>query len=144
MFVPKRTKYRKMQKGRSLTRSFENRGTVLEYGTVGLKATEVSRITSRQIEAARRVLLRYIQKGGKIWIRVFPDKPVSKKPPEVRMGMGKGDVDHYVFQIKPGRIIYEISGIPTNKAVEALKQASYKLPFKTKIIIKENSSASMN
>lgn len=138
MLTPKRTKHRKAQKGRSLTRVFEGSGTLLENGTVGLKSTEVSRITSRQIESARRVLLRYITKGGKIWIRVFPDKPVTKKPPEVTMGIGKGDVDHYVFEIKPGRIVYELGGLPVEKAIEALKQASYKLPFKTKIVIKED------
>ena len=138
MFTPKRTKHRKAQKGRSLKREFEGSGTLLEYGVAGLKSTEVSRITSRQIESARRVLLRYITKGGKIWIRVFPDKPVTKKPPGVTMGIGKGDIDHYVFEIKPGRIVYELGGIPLEKAVEALKKASYKLPFKTKIVKKDD------
>ncbi len=134
MLVPKKTKYRKSQKGRSRSRTFESRGVNLEYGSFGLKALESARLTSRQLEASRRVLLRYIQKGGKIWIRVFPDKPITKKPPEVTMGGGKGDVDHYAFPVKPGRIIFEIDGISGEKAVEALKQASFKLPFKTKIV----------
>ncbi len=134
MLVPKKTKYRKSQKGRSRSRTFESRGVNLEYGSFGLKALESARLTSRQLEASRRVLLRYIQKGGKIWIRVFPDKPITKKPPEVTMGGGKGDVDHYAFPVKPGRIIFEIDGISGEKATEALKQASFKLPFKTKIV----------
>jgi len=123
-----------MQKGRSLKRNFESRGVNLEYGSYGICSTDNKRITSRQIESARRVLLRFIRKGGKIWIRVFPDKPITKKPPEVGMGGGKGDVDHYVFQVKPGRIIFELDGIAESDAMKALQQISYKLPFRTKII----------
>ena len=134
MLTPKKTKYRKAQKGRSLKRDFESRGVELEYGNFGICSLENKRITSRQIESARRILLRFIRKGGKIWIRVFPDKPVTKRPPEKRQGGGKGDVDHYVFQAKPGRVIFELGGILEVDAMNALKQISYKLPFKTKII----------
>lgn len=134
MLTPKRTKFRKAQKGRRLKRDFESRGVALEYGTFGIFSLENKRITSRQIESARRILLRYIRKGGKIWIRVFPDKPVTKRPPEKRQGGGKGDVDHYVFQVKPGRVIFELGGISEADATTALKQIGYKLPFKTKII----------
>ena len=134
MLTPKRTKYRKAQKGRRLGREFECRGVTLEYGTFGIASLENKRITSRQIESARRILLRFIRKGGKIWIRVFPDKPVTKRPPEKRQGGGKGDVDHYVFQVKPGRVIFELGGVPEVDAMNALKQIGYKLPFKTKTI----------
>ncbi len=134
MLTPKRTKYRKAQKGRRLGRDFECRGLNLEYGTFGIASLENKRITSRQIESARRILLRFIRKGGKIWIRVFPDKPVTKRPPEKRQGGGKGDVDHYVFQVKPGRVIFELGGVPEVDALNALKQIGYKLPFKTKTI----------
>jgi len=134
MLTPKRTKYRKAQKGRRLGRDFECRGVTLEYGTFGIASLENKRITSRQIESARRILLRFIRKGGKIWIRVFPDKPVTKRPPEKRQGGGKGDVDHYVFQVKPGRVIFELGGVPEVDALNALKQIGYKLPFRTKTI----------
>jgi len=134
MLTPKRTKHRKVQKGRRLKRDFESRGVSLEYGQFGVCSLENKRINSRQIESARRVLLRFIRKGGKIWIRVFPDKPITKRPPEKRMGGGKGDVDHYAFQVKPGRIIFELDGISESDAMTALKQVGYKLPFKTKII----------
>ncbi len=134
MLTPKRTKHRKMHKGRGLKRNFESRGVDLEYGAYGICSIDNKRITSRQIESARRVLLRFIRKGGKLWIRVFPDKPITKKPAEVPMGGGKGDVDHYVFQVRPGRIIFELDGIAESDAMKALKQISYKLPFRTKII----------
>lgn len=136
MFTPKKTKYRKMQKGKSRNRTFESRGTELEYGTYGIKVMDNCYITSRQIESGRRVLLRYTRKTGKIWIRIFPNKPITKKPPEVGMGKGKGDVDHYVFVAKPGRVVYEIDGVTDEVAMKALKQVGYKLPARTKIIKK--------
>jgi len=132
MLLPKKVKHRKWRKGRS--KGLENRATQLSFGTFGLKSLETKWINSRQIEAARRAILRYLKKGGKLWIRIFPYKPVTKKGTEVPMGGGKGSVDHYVFPIKPGRIIFEIEGIKETEAKEALKKASAKLPIKTKFI----------
>jgi len=119
-------------KGKS--KGIERRGTKLVFGNFGLKSLETRWITSRQIEAARRVIIRYLKKGGKLWIRIFPDKPVTHKGTEVPMGGGKGSVSHYVFPIRPGRIIFEIGGIPEEEAKEALRKAGDKLPVKTKII----------
>ena len=119
-------------KGKS--KGVTTRGTELVFGTFGLKSLGTSWITSRQIEAARRAIIRYLRKGGKLWIRIFPDKPVTTKGTEVPMGGGKGRVSHYVFPIKPGRIIFEVTGIPEKEAREALRKASDKLPVKTKFI----------
>lgn len=134
MLVPKKVKYRKWQKGRSRKRDVEIRGVNLVFGGFGLKAEESAWITSRQIEAARKAMTRYVQKGGKIWIRIFPDKPVTKRPPEVTMGGGKGSPDHYVFPVRPGRVLFEIDGIADDVAREALRRAGAKLPIKTRII----------
>lgn len=112
----------------------ETRGTNLAFGSFGLKSLDTRWITARQIEAARRTMTRYIQRGGKIWIRIFPDKPITKKPPEVTLGGGKGAVDHYVAPVKPGRILFEIDGVPEATAREALRLAAHKLPVKTKIV----------
>ena len=132
MLQPKKVKHRKWHKGRS--RGIESRGTELSFGSFGLKSLEARWITARQIEAARRAMTHHIQRGGKIWIRVFPDKPVTKKPPEVTLGGGKGAVDHYVVAIRPGRILFEIDGVTPGVAEEALRLAGHKLPVKTKIV----------
>jgi large subunit ribosomal protein L16 len=129
MMQPKRTKYRKQFKGRN--RGVATRGNKVSFGEFGLKAVELGRITSRQIEAARRAMSRHIKRGGKIWIRIFPDKPVSKKPLEVRMGSGKGNVEYWVALVQPGRMMFEIEGVPEDLAREALRLAADKLPVKT-------------
>jgi len=134
MLIPKKVKHRKWHKGRSRDRVFENRGTKMNFGAYGLKAESSAWLTSRQLEAARRAIMRVLQKGGKIWMRVFPDKPITKKPPEVTLGGGKGAVDHYVTVVKPGRIIFEIDGVSESIAHQALRLAGYKLPIKTKIV----------
>jgi len=121
-------------RGRRRSKGIESRGTELAFGSFGLKALERKWITSRQLEAARRVIIRYLKKGGKFWIRVFPDKPVTAKGTEVPMGGGKGSVDHYVFPIKPGRIIFELEGLEEATAREAFRGAADKLPIKTKFI----------
>lgn len=132
MLQPKKVKHRKWQKG--TTRGYETRGTELAFGAFGIKSLEACWITSRQIEAARRAMTRYIQRGGKVWIRIFPDKPVTKKPPEVTLGGGKGSVDHYVAAIKPGRILFEMDGVTTEIAQEAMRLAAHKLPVKTRFV----------
>ena len=132
MLQPKKVKHRKWQRGRS--RGVETRGTTLAFGSYGLKSTESRWITARQIEAARRAMTRYIQRGGKVWIRIFPDKPITKKPPEVTLGGGKGNVDHYVFPIKPGRILFEMDGVAEKIAAEAMRLAAHKLPVKTRFV----------
>jgi large subunit ribosomal protein L16 len=132
MLMPKKVKHRKWRKGRS--KGIEFRGSDLVFGSFGLKSLGTRWLSSRQIEAARRVVIRYLKKGGKLWIRIFPDKPVTKKGTEVPMGGGKGSVDHYVFPIKPGRIIFELDGIKEQEAREALEKAGDKLPVKTKFI----------
>ncbi len=132
MLQPKKVKHRKWQRGRS--RGIASRGTELAFGSYGLKALESCWMTARQIEAARRAMTRFVQRGGKIWTRVFPDKPITKKPPEVTLGGGKGSVDHYVVPIQPGRILFEMEGVPEITAAEALRLASHKLPMKTKFI----------
>ena len=129
MLQPKRTKFRKQFKGRN--RGVATRGNKVSFGEYGLKAVECGRITSRQIEAARRALSRHVKRGGKVWIRIFPDKPISKKPLEVRQGKGKGNVEYWVALVQPGRMMFEIEGIPENMAREALKLAAAKLPVKT-------------
>jgi large subunit ribosomal protein L16 len=134
MLAPKRVKYRKMQKGR--IRGKESRATELSFGSFGLKALEAKWIKARQIEAARRALLRYLKKGGKMWLRMFPDKPITSKGTEFSMGGGKGSVQTYVFCAKPGRILFEVDGLKEELAIEALRTAANKLPLKTKIVKK--------
>lgn len=136
MLLPKRTKYRKQMKGRN--RGNATRGNSISFGTIALKATEAGRINSRQIEAARIAVSRHIKRQGKIWIMVFPDKPVTKKPLETRMGKGKGGVEEWVAVIKPGRILYEIAGVSEEIGRSALTLAAHKLPFKTKIVTLES------
>ena len=132
MLQPKRTKYRKQMKGKN--RGLASQGNKVSFGEYGLKATDRGRITARQIEAARKAMTRHIRRGGKIWIRIFPDKPITKKPLEVRQGKGKGNVEYWVAQIQPGRILYETSGVDENLAKEALKLAASKLPVDTKFV----------
>ena len=132
MLQPKRLKFRKMMKGRN--RGLAQRGSTVSFGEFALKATGRGRITARQIEAARRTMTRHVKRGGKIWIRVFPDKPISKKPLEVRMGKGKGAVEYWVAQIKPGKILFEMSGVPEQLASEAFTLAAAKLPVATTIV----------
>ncbi|MCF6355056.1 MAG: 50S ribosomal protein L16 [Candidatus Polarisedimenticolaceae bacterium] len=129
MLQPKRTKFRKQHKGRN--RGLANRGSSVSFGEFGLKATGRGRITARQIEAARRTITRHVKRGGKLWIRIFPDKPISKKPLEVRMGKGKGNVEYWVAQVQPGRMLYEIEGISEEMAREAFRLAAAKLPIST-------------
>lgn len=136
MLLPKKTKHRKWHKGRRRKRLVETRGTNLAFGQVGLKAIGSSWLNSRQIEAARRSITNYLKREGKLWIRVFPDKPVTARPPELTMGGGKGSVDHYVMVIRPGRIIFEMDGAEIGKMKEALSRAGHKLPFKTTVITK--------
>ena len=136
MFIPKKVKHRKWHKGRRRFKGVETRGVKLAFGSYGLKSLGRAWLTARQIEAARRAMTRYVARGGKIWIRVFPDKPVTKKGAETPMGGGKGAVDHYVVPIKPGRILFEMDGVSKNLAEEAMRRASYKLPVKTKFITK--------
>jgi len=134
--MPKKVKHRKWQKG--VSRGVETRGTEINFGSFGLKALETKWVTARQLEAARRHILRYMKKGGKLWIRVFPDKPVTFKGAEVGMGGGKGGVDHYVCAVKPGRIIFEIDGLKEDISREAFEGAGDKLCVKTKFVKKEN------
>lgn len=132
MLMPKRVKYRKQQRGRMRGKSY--RGATVAFGEYGLQALEPVWMTSRQIEAARRTMVRYIKRRGKIWIRVFPDKPYTKRAAETRMGNGKGPVEYWVAVVRPGRILFEMGGIPENEAMEALRLAAHKLPIKTKIV----------
>ena len=136
MLQPKRTKYRKQQKGRN--RGLAHRGSSISFGSFGLKAVTSGRLTSRQIEAARIAMTRYMKREGKVWIRIFPDKPITSKPLEVRMGKGKGALDHYVAQIKPGRIMFELDGVPRDVAEEALRLAAQKLPVLTKTVVRKD------
>nr|VFJ43695.1 MAG: large subunit ribosomal protein L16 [Candidatus Kentron sp. FM]VFJ45614.1 MAG: large subunit ribosomal protein L16 [Candidatus Kentron sp. FM]VFK06959.1 MAG: large subunit ribosomal protein L16 [Candidatus Kentron sp. FM] len=129
MLQPKRTKYRKQQKGRN--RGLANSGNRVSFGEYGLKATTRGRITSRQIEAARRALTRHVKRGAKIWIRIFPDKPITKKPLEVRQGKGKGNIEYWVVLIQPGRMLYEMQGVDESVAREAFRRAAAKLPVQT-------------
>ncbi len=132
MLQPKKTKYRKAHKGR--IRGKAKGGTTLNFGSYGLKAITAERVTSRQIEAARRAITRHMKRAGKVWIRIFPDVPVSKKPTEVRMGKGKGTPEYWAAKVKPGRIMFEIDGVPSDIAHTALNLGSSKLPLQTKII----------
>ncbi|HLG51679.1 MAG TPA: 50S ribosomal protein L16 [Chloroflexota bacterium] len=138
MLMPKRVKYRKVQRGRLKGRA--SRGTTIAFGEYGLVAEEPCWLESKQIEAARRAMTHYIKRGGQIWIRVFPDKPVTAKPAEVRMGGGKGAPDHWVAVVKPGRVLFEIGGVPEETAREALRLASYKLPIHTRFVQREQTA----
>lgn len=132
MLMPKRVKYRKQMRGRMTGKAY--RGSTVEFGEFGLQALEPIWLTSRQIEAARRTMVRYIRRRGKVWIRIFPDKPFTKKAAETRMGKGKGSVEYWVAVVKPGRVLFEMGGIPEEEAREALRLASHKLPIKTKFV----------
>ncbi len=134
MLTPAKTKYRKAQKGGKKILGFTSSGHSLAYGSSGLKALEPGKLTSKQIESARKVITRYMKRTGKLWIMVFPHTPITKKPAEVRMGSGKGNVEYYVAKIKPGRIIFEVDGIEDAEARIALEKAAAKLPFKSKIV----------
>ena len=132
MLQPKRTKFRKQQKGRN--RGLAQRGSTVSFGEYALKATGRGRMTARQIEAARRAMTRRVRRGGQIWIRVFPDKPITQKPLEVRQGKGKGNVEYWIAQIKPGKVLYEMEGVPEEVARDAFKLAAAKLPFPTTFV----------
>lgn len=135
MLQPKRRKYRKEQKGRNT--GIATRGNTVVFGEFGLKAIDRGRLTARQIEAARRAMTRHIKRGGRIWIRIFPDKPISQKPAEVRMGNGKGNPEYYVAEIQPGKILYEMGGISETLAREAFRLAAAKLPLKTSLTVRQ-------
>ena len=135
MLMPKRVKYRRVQRGRMKGKA--SRGNVVTYGEFGLQAAEPGWIKSNQIEAARIAMTRYTKRGGQVWIKIFPDKPVTAKPAETRMGSGKGSPEYWVSVVKPGRVMFEIAGVPEETAREALRLASHKLPIKTKIVAKE-------
>ena len=134
MLQPKRTKYRKMQKGR--VRGLAQRGSSIAYGTYAIKTTDMGFITSRQIESARIAINRYMKREGKVWIRIFPDKPITSKPAEVRMGKGKGAPSHWVAPVRPGRIMFEVDGVPMETAQEALRLGAQKLPVKCKFVVR--------
>lgn len=136
MLQPKRTKFRKKQKGR--VKGLAQRGHTVAFGSFGLKTLEPAWITSRQIEAARIAMTRFMKREGQVWIRIFPDKPVTKKPAEVRMGKGKGAPEYWVATVRPGRIMFEVSGVPTDVAQEALRLASQKLPVKTRFVVRKD------
>jgi len=141
MLFPKKVKHRKWQIGRKSEEKLQrpdSRGASVAFGSYGLKATSPSRVKSNQIEAARRVISRTLGKTGKIWIRIFPDKPVTKKPPEVGMGKGKGDPDHFVFEVAPGRVLFEVDGVSEEVAREAMRKAAAKLPLKGKFVRRED------
>ena len=136
MLMPKRVKYRKQMRGRMKGRA--SRGVEVTFGEYGLQALEPSWVTSRQIEAARRAIVRHVKRRGKLWIRIFPDKPVTSKPAETRMGKGKGSVDHWVAVVKPGRVMFEIAGVPEELARGAMRLASHKLPLKTQFVARHD------
>ncbi len=136
MLQPSRVRYRKVHKGK--LRGSAHAGTAVAFGEYGLKAMESSRITARQIEAARRAMTRYVRRGGQVWIRIFPDKSVTKKPQETHMGGGKGSPDHWVAVVRTGRIMFEMGGVTEDVAKEAMRLASFKLPVQTKFVVKEN------
>ncbi len=139
MLQPKRPRYRKQMKLYRHLKIKETRGCTLEFGEFGLRAMEAGWVTNRQIEAARQTMVRHLKRGGKVWIKVYPDKPLTKKPAEVRMGKGKGSVELWVAEVKTGRLMYEITGVAEKVAVEALELAAAKLPIKTKIVIRSSS-----
>ena len=136
MLMPKRVKYRRVHRGRM--KGAAHRGNFIAYGDWGLQATEPCWVTSQQIEAARIALTRYTKRGGQVWIKIFPDKPVTEKPAETRMGSGKGSPEYWVAVVKPGRVMFEIAGVPEETAKEALRLAAHKLPLKSKIITRQN------
>jgi large subunit ribosomal protein L16 len=136
MLMPKKVKHRKIQRGGAI-RGNANRGNAVSFGSYGLKALEPGLVSARQIEAARRAMTRYVQRGGKIWIRIFPDKPMTKKGDETPMGKGKGSVDHFVAVVKPGRILFEMDGVKKEMSKEAMRLASHKLGIRTKFISKD-------
>lgn len=138
MLSPKRVKYRKQQKGKMRGKAY--RGSELSFGSFGLQALECGKMTAHQIEAARIAITRHVKRGGKIWIRVFPDKPFTKKPAETRMGKGKGSPEGWVAVIKPGKVLYELDGVSSDLALEALRLASYKLPIRTKVMVREGAA----
>ncbi len=138
MLQPKRQKYRRPQKGRGRLKGVAHRGTDLAFGSFGIKALQTRWISAQQIEAARVAITRYMQRQGQVWIRIFPDKPITKKPADVRMGKGKGDPYKYVFPAKPGRILFEIEGVPYEVAKEALRLGAQKLPTTTKFIVRRD------
>jgi large subunit ribosomal protein L16 len=135
MLMPKRTKYRKMHRGRR--RGHAKGGTKVSFGEYGIKALEEAWITARQIESARVAITRTVKRGGKVWITIFPDKPVTQKPAETRMGSGKGNPEFWVAVVKPGRVMFELSGVPEDLAREAMRRAGHKLPIKTKFVMRE-------
>lgn len=139
MLMPKRTKYRKVMRGRMRGKAY--RGAEISFGEFGLQSTEPAWVTSRQIEAARRAITNYLKRGGKVWIRIFPDKPVTQKPAETRMGKGKGNPEYWVAVVKPGRMLFEIGGVSQDRAEEALRRAGMKMPMKTKILARETPGA---
>lgn len=136
MLMPKRVKHRKKHRGR--LRGMAQRGNQVSFGTFALQAVEAEYVTSRQIEAGRRAIMRYIRRGGKVWIRIFPDKPYTKRAAETRMGSGKGNVEHYVAPVRPGRVIYEIAGVSEEVAREAFRLAAHKMPMRTQFISRED------
>ncbi|GIV78724.1 50S ribosomal protein L16 [Litorilinea aerophila] len=140
MLMPKRVKYRKQQRGRLKGKAY--RGNQIAFGTYGLQAVEPHYVTSRQIEAARRAIVRYIRRGGKLWIRIFPDKPFTKRAAETRMGSGKGNVEYWMAAVKPGRILFEMAGVREEQAREALRLASHKLPMRTQFVAREDHTGS--
>ena len=135
MLMPRRVKHRRVMRGRMS--GMATGGTEISFGDYGLMSTEPALITARQIEAARRAMTRYVKRGGKVWIRIFPDKPMTKKPAEVRMGSGKGAPDHWVAVVKPGRVLFEMAGVPENEAEEAMRLAGHKLPVDVKFLVRE-------
>jgi large subunit ribosomal protein L16 len=137
--MPKRTKYRKVMRGRMRGKAY--RGSNVSFGEYGLQSIEPAWVTSRQIEAARRAITNYLKRGGKVWIRIFPDKPVTQKPAETRMGKGKGNPEYWVAVVKPGRMLFEIAGVPSDRAEEALRRAGMKMPMKTKVLVRETPGA---
>src|ERR1700733_14790225 len=136
MLIPKKVKHRKWHKGRGRKRKVETRGLELSYGSYGLKSLESAWLTARQIEATRKTITNFLKRNGRLWIRIFPDKPITLRPPETTMGGGKGNVDHYVAVVRPGRVLFEIDGVDEPTAREALRLASFKLPVKTRIMVK--------
>ena len=139
MLLPKRVKYRRVMRGRMTGKAL--RGNKVTYGDFGIQALEPAWITSNQIEAARVAMTRYIKRGGQVWIKIFPDKPVTEKPAETRMGSGKGSPEYWVAVVKPGRVMFEIGGVPEDTAREAMRLASHKLPIKCKFVVKENAAS---
>jgi large subunit ribosomal protein L16 len=136
MLMPKRTKYRKMMRGRMRGRA--SRGATIAFGEYGLQALEAAWVSARQIEAGRRAITNYLKRGGKVWIRIFPDKPVTQKPAETRMGSGKGNPEYWVAVVKPGRILFEVAGVPQERAEEALRRAAMKMPIKCKVVVRQS------